>query len=550
MDCRIIFISLLIGWIQHPYYVRASKLPSDWRNLIDPSVAAPFNASSAGDIISEPDSPGAFGIYAAQTGQMQAYNYWPTPNAIPYVIYSGFDFTSRRLIETAMRTIERRTFSCVAFKERTDEEEYISLYPGRCCEADIGRVPGYPTRIRLAPFCMTPGVIQHELLHALGLFHEQNRPDRDDHIAIYTDHIQPGRYDPNFVKLPHLPTHGTQYDLLSLMHYGPFDFAVSQGTPVILPKTGTRKPIKMGQREGLSILDVAKLQIAYNCALQDLPSDSSTATCSSVIPEPFPKFSTQRMTAAQCRAQFSANCRNAETTKDSCMSQKALSISCTPNATATEVRTIATGLANGLLRAVAVVVHDGRQTVASNFQPIRKQVVVLEILHCRRSRTTGQLSDLNFPFLLEFALTSCSQLDIQRGDFRVNRWLRMITLENSTIRTMEEDTFSDLPALRLLALEFSVDMMTEFRAETQEYIRRLHCDCRWAWFRRWWRNNLALLRNASDSEIYRIPGSFGNVEIPKEAIYVPINCAAQPFPSSPKQINFTRVEYSINDKCD
>ena len=31
----------------------------------------------------------------------------------------------------------------------------------------------------------------HELLHALGMFHEQARPDRDDHIEIITDNIIP-----------------------------------------------------------------------------------------------------------------------------------------------------------------------------------------------------------------------------------------------------------------------------------------------------------------------------------------------------------------------
>lgn len=41
------------------------------------------------------------------------------------------------------------------------------------------------------PACFNPGTIQHEFLHALGVDHEQNRPDRDDHICIYYKNIRP-----------------------------------------------------------------------------------------------------------------------------------------------------------------------------------------------------------------------------------------------------------------------------------------------------------------------------------------------------------------------
>lgn len=40
--------------------------------------------------------------------------------------------------------------------------------------------------------CLINAIIAHEFIHALGLYHEQSRPDRDDFLDIYYDNIQPG----------------------------------------------------------------------------------------------------------------------------------------------------------------------------------------------------------------------------------------------------------------------------------------------------------------------------------------------------------------------
>ena len=42
------------------------------------------------------------------------------------------------------------------------------------------------------PKCLGgPGKPIHEILHALGIFHEQSRADRDEHVSFYPDNVIP-----------------------------------------------------------------------------------------------------------------------------------------------------------------------------------------------------------------------------------------------------------------------------------------------------------------------------------------------------------------------
>lgn len=63
-------------------------------------------------------------------------------------------------------------------------------YP-RCCSY-VGRRGNGPQAISIGKNCDKFGIVVHELGHVIGFWHEHTRPDRDDHVTIIRDNIQPG----------------------------------------------------------------------------------------------------------------------------------------------------------------------------------------------------------------------------------------------------------------------------------------------------------------------------------------------------------------------
>ena len=60
----------------------------------------------------------------------------------------------------------------------------------------------------------------HEFLHALGMVHEQSRPDRDDYVEIIFANIQTNALG-NFETNTQSYTNNVEYDYASVMHYPP-----------------------------------------------------------------------------------------------------------------------------------------------------------------------------------------------------------------------------------------------------------------------------------------------------------------------------------------
>lgn len=62
------------------------------------------------------------------------------------------------------------------------------------CHSKIGHQGG-AQEVSIGSGCDTKGVVMHELLHALGFWHEHSRYDRDNYIVVHTDNVVTGKMD-------------------------------------------------------------------------------------------------------------------------------------------------------------------------------------------------------------------------------------------------------------------------------------------------------------------------------------------------------------------
>jgi hypothetical protein len=121
----------------------------------------------------------------------------------------------------------------------------------------------------IADWCQYGSVV-HELGHVLGLWHEQTRCDRVQHIIIDENNIkkeQKSQYialcDPrNPAESP--TTLGFDYDYCSIMHYGRGGGnAIDQSKPIMIPRNNVIGCTDIGQREGFSPIDIMAIQRVY-----------------------------------------------------------------------------------------------------------------------------------------------------------------------------------------------------------------------------------------------------------------------------------------------
>ena len=217
---------------------------------------------------------------------------WP-----PQVVYD-YDTTAAAnpVVQSQMEEaiLRYHTLTPVRFRRRTTEFDYIKVIAGTNCYSVIGRIGGAQTLSLAVNGTCSGARAHHEIAHALGLYHTQSRQDRDEYITLNADNINTGDAM-QYAKYPVINAFDYgEYDYGSLMHYGRWDFllkglekapntttfdVVAAPFAAFEAKYGTTF---VGQRLGLSPLDVQLLNFMYGSCIDAPPPGQSANLCESM----------------------------------------------------------------------------------------------------------------------------------------------------------------------------------------------------------------------------------------------------------------------------
>lgn len=149
--------------------------------------------------------------------------FWP--NCRVYYDFAS-DFSYKQEALRAMDSISSRTG--VRFGTKVSSHgNYIHFLHGDGNYSSYGMTGGAQNLSISTGQSDVTGIIMHELCHALGLFHEQSRADRDMYITINWNNILEGK-EHNFKTYAQLGLIGSDvgsFNLNSIMMYSPFSFA-------------------------------------------------------------------------------------------------------------------------------------------------------------------------------------------------------------------------------------------------------------------------------------------------------------------------------------
>uniref|UniRef100_A0AC35U598 Zinc metalloproteinase n=1 Tax=Rhabditophanes sp. KR3021 TaxID=114890 RepID=A0AC35U598_9BILA len=188
---------------------------------------------------------------------------WAFP--IKWYMNNTLPATTLPKIQAALAEIQAQT--CISFAQQSaiwTGTPGLVFFKENGCWAWLGNIyNNKPQEVSLGNGCDSHGIIEHEVGHALGLEHEQSRPDRDNYLTINLANAQTGT-EPQFVKsaLTAVKDYGVGFAYDSTMLY----FATAFSKDGRLKTQASKRLVydeTMGQQDRLSFGDFKILNYHY-----------------------------------------------------------------------------------------------------------------------------------------------------------------------------------------------------------------------------------------------------------------------------------------------